>query len=247
MPSVSQGRIERDMKKESDQNHPIDLNNLTHDEIGDNHLSSNIDTPMRADAFDLSDDQKIEKIEEYFHGIMHTLGLDMEDDSLQGTPHRVAKMYVREMFSGLNPKNKPKLTTFLNRYNYDKMLIEKNITIHSACEHHFLPIIGTAHVAYISTGRVIGLSKINRIVNYYARRPQVQERHALQVLNELKNALDTEHVAVVIEAKHLCVSTRGVEDQNSSTVTVEFSGKFNEKETKEEFLRYIGSDLMQLG
>lgn len=238
--------LKSDMNKDTEQSQDTDLSKLSHDEIGDNHLAANIQTPMRADAFKLSDDQKIEKIEEYFHGIMHTLGLDMQDDSLSGTPHRVAKMYVKEMFNGLNPKNKPKLTTFLNRYNYDKMLIEKNITINSACEHHFLPIIGTAHVGYLSTGRVIGLSKINRIVNYYARRPQVQERHALQVLNELKQALDTEHVAVVIEAKHLCVSTRGVEDPNSSTVTVEYSGKFNEKDTKEEFLRYIGSDLMQL-
>tara|TARA_Y100000782_G_C10183992_1_gene265398 strand:- start:914 stop:1621 length:708 start_codon:yes stop_codon:yes gene_type:complete len=233
------------MKKDQDNLKGMNISELTAEEIGDMHLSTNIETPLRDDAFALSDDEKIAKIEEYFHGIMHTLGLNMEDDSLSGTPHRVAKMYVKEMFSGLNPANKPKLTTFDNKYEYDKMLIEKNITINSACEHHFLPIIGKAHVAYISSGRVIGLSKINRIVNYYARRPQVQERHALQVLNELKNALNTEHVAVIIEAKHLCVSTRGVEDQNSSTVTVEFSGKFNEKETKDEFLRYISSDLMQ--
>ena len=220
------------------------LSNLTPEEIGDNHLSANTDTPMRPDAFDLTEEEKIKKIEEYFHGIMHTLGLDMEDDSLSGTPHRVAKMYVKDLFKGLNPDNKPKISTFDNKYNYDKMLIEKNISVNSACEHHFLPIVGTAHVAYISTGRVIGISKLNRIVNYYARRPQVQERMALQILKEIQEAINSEHVAVVIEAKHLCVTTRGVQDKNTSTVTVEFSGKFNEKEYKDEFLRYISSELM---
>lgn len=219
-------------------------NHLSVDEIGDNHLSSALQTPMRKDAFALSDKEKIEKIEEYFFGVMHTLGLDMEDDSLKGTPHRVAKMYVKEMFSGLNPVNKPKVSTFDNKYNYNKMLIEKNISLNSACEHHFLPMVGTAHVAYISTGRVIGISKINRLVNYYARRPQVQERLALQILNELKAELKTEDVAVVVEAKHMCVTTRGVQDENSSTVTVEYAGKFLEKEYKEEFMSYVSNDLM---
>ncbi len=227
------------MKKDNDS-----LKTLSADEIGDEHLSANVDTPLRADAFELSDDEKVAMIQKSMYDIMHTLGMDMEDDSLSGTPYRIAKMWVKEMFSGLNPKNKPKLTTFLNRYNYDKMLIEKNITINSACEHHFLPIVGNAHVAYISSGRVIGLSKINRIVDYYSKRPQVQERLALQVLEELKGALDTDDVAVVIEAKHLCVSTRGVKDQNSSTITVEYSGKFNEPETKKEFLRYLSGNLM---
>lgn len=221
-----------------------ELNSLGIDEVGDNHLSTSIATPLRADAFDLSDEEKIERIEEYFYNIMHTMGLDMTDDSLKGTPRRVAKMYIKELFHGLDPKNKPKAATFSNKYNYSKMLVEKNININSACEHHFLPIVGSAHVAYISTGRVIGLSKINRIVDYYSRRPQVQERLALQVLNELKEALDTEHVAVVIEAKHMCVTMRGVQDISSSTVTMEFSGDFLKEDTKKEFLSYLQTDLM---
>jgi GTP cyclohydrolase IA len=214
------------------------------DHIGDNHIMTSLETPLRTDAFDLSADEKIEKIQDYFFHIMHTLGLDMEDDSLKGTPRRVAKMYVKEMFGGLLPENKPKAATFDNKYNYSRMLVEKNITINSACEHHFLPIIGNAHVAYISSGKVIGLSKINRIVNYFSRRPQVQERLALQILNELKTALETEDVAVIIEAKHMCVTTRGIQDTNSSTVTAEYSGKFLEAETRDEFLKYIDSNLM---
>lgn len=222
------------------------LNGLSVDEIGDNHLWANIQTPLRPDAFEHSDKEKIEEISEYFGKIMHALGLDLNDDSLSGTPHRVAKMYVQEMFRGLNPENKPRLAVFENKYNYNKMLIEKNITINSACEHHFLPIMGTAHVAYISSGKVIGISKINRLVDYYARRPQVQERLALQVMREMQEALDTEDVAVVIEARHTCVSTRGVMDPKSTTVTAEFGGKFNEKEYRDEFLHYIGTPLMNL-
>lgn len=214
------------------------------EEMGDEHLSSSDETPLRPDAFDLSDDEKIEKIQEHFRAIMHTLGLDLEDDSLRGTPYRVAKMYVKEIFSGLDPKNKPVAKVFDNKYKYNDMLVEKNITFFSSCEHHFLPIIGTAHVAYISSGKVIGLSKINRIVNYYAKRPQVQERMTLQILNDLKKGLDTEDVAVVVEAKHLCVSSRGVQDIKSSTVTSEFGGKFKEKETQAKFLNYISSPLM---
>jgi len=213
------------------------------DEIGDMHLSTSVDTPMRPDAFDLSPDEKIAQIETYFHGIMHTLGLDMEDDSLQGTPKRVAKMYVKELFSGLLPEKKPAPASFENSYNYRGMLVEKNIRVQSACEHHFLPIIGYAHVAYISSGKVIGLSKINRIVDYYSRRPQVQERLALQILNELKQSLQTEDVAIVLDAKHLCVSLRGIRDEHSSTITSEFSGRFQEKEVREEFLGYLTQDL----
>ncbi|MDR9399615.1 GTP cyclohydrolase I FolE [Salibacter sp.] len=217
---------------------------LTAEEVGDTHMMSSIDTPMRKDAFDLSDEEKIERIEEYFGKIMETLGLDLTDDSLQGTPHRVAKLYVKDLFNGLKPEQKPRAATFDNKYDYSRMLVEKNITVNSACEHHFMPIIGNAHVAYISSGNVIGLSKINRIVEYYSRRPQVQERLALQILNELKQVLKSDDVAVLIEAKHLCVTTRGIRNENTTTITAEYSGKFNEQETKQEFLDYIKHDLM---
>ncbi len=223
------------------------LNGLDADEIGDLHMATSYDTPLREDAFLLDDDTKIKLIEEYFGKIMHTLGLDLNDDSLRGTPGRVAKMYVQEIFKRLNPAHKPKAKVFENKYQYGEMLIEKNITLYSSCEHHFLPIIGNAHVAYISTGRVIGLSKMNRIVEYYSKRPQVQERLAMQIMKELQEALDTEDVAVLIDAKHMCVTTRGIKDINSSTVTAEYGGKFLEKETREEFLRYLGNDLMQYG
>ncbi|MFA9289820.1 MAG: GTP cyclohydrolase I FolE [Solirubrobacteraceae bacterium] len=210
-----------------------------HDEIGDNHQMTSVDTPMRKDAFDKSDEEKIKNIEVYFKGIMEELGLDLEDDSLKGTPYRVAKMYVKEMFKGLNPKNKPSISIFDNKYEYNKMLIESDITFNSACEHHFLPIIGRAHVAYVSSGKVIGLSKINRIVDYYARRPQVQERMSLQVFNELKNALKTDNIIVVVEAEHLCVSTRGVNDKTSKTTTIEYGGVFEDKNTRNDFFRMI--------
>jgi len=211
------------------------------DLIGDNHIMTSIETPLRDDAFELSDAEKITVIEQHFEKIMLALGLDLTDDSLQGTPKRVAKMYVKELFKGLDPKKKPALSTFENKYEYDQMLVEKNITVYSNCEHHFLPIVGKAHVAYIPNGRVIGLSKINRIVDYYSRRPQVQERLALQILNEMKTALNTEDVAVFVDAEHMCVSSRGVQDQTSSTITVEFSGKFTEEATKKEFLTYINN------
>ena len=213
------------------------LNDL--DLIGDNHIMTSLETPLREDAFDLSDEEKMKTIEFHYRKIMETLGLDLTDDSLSGTPKRVAKMYIKELFKGLDPANKPKVSTFDNKYQYNDMLVEKNITVYSNCEHHFLPIIGKAHVAYIPNGRVIGLSKINRLVDYYARRPQVQERLALQILNELKTSLGTEDVAVYLDAEHLCVSSRGVQDQTSSTITVEYSGKFKEEATKREFLNYI--------
>ena len=209
------------------------------DLIGDNHVMTSLETPMREDAFALSNEEKMDKIQFHFEKIMEALGLDLSDDSLKGTPKRVAKMYIKELFKGLDPANKPSMSTFENKYQYNRMLVEKNITVYSNCEHHFLPIVGSAHVAYIPNGRVIGLSKINRIVDYFARRPQVQERLALQVLNELKTALSTEDVAVYVDAEHLCVKSRGVQDQTSSTVTVEYSGKFKEKETRKEFLIYI--------
>jgi len=206
---------------------------------GDNHVMTSIETPMRADAFEKSDEEKIEIIQDCFAVIMDTLGLDLQDDSLKGTPYRVAKMYVQEIFSGLNPKNKPKISVFDNKYQYDKMLIEKNITLRSSCEHHFLPISGVAHVGYVSSGKVIGLSKINRIVDYFGARPQVQERMTVQIYNELKKELNTDHVIVVIDAEHLCVSARGIKDSSSSTVTMEYGGKFNEATYRDEFLRLI--------
>jgi GTP cyclohydrolase I len=209
------------------------------DIIGDNHIGTSLETPLRADAFRKTDKEKIKIIAGHFKEIMETLGLDLNDDSLMGTPNRVAKMYVQEIFRGLNPANKPGIALFENKYKYNQMLVEKNITLYSNCEHHFVPIIGKAHVAYISSGKVIGLSKLNRIVQYFAQRPQVQERLTMQISNELKSILGTEDIAVVIDAVHLCVSSRGIKDVNSSTVTAEYSGKFLDKDIKNEFLKYI--------
>lgn len=218
--------------KETDQS-LIDL-------IGDEHVSTSADTPLRADAFALSDREKMQRIEGHFRAIMETLGLDLTDDSLKGTPKRVAKMYVQEIFSGLNPANSPEIALFENKYRYQEMLVEKDITFFSNCEHHFVPIMGKVHVAYISNGFVIGLSKINRIVQYFAKRPQVQERLTVQIANELRRVLQTEDVAVIVDAVHLCVSSRGIQDVNSATVTAHYSGKFKEEATRREFLHYTG-------
>ena len=209
------------------------------DIIGDSHMSTSEDTPLRDDAFELTDYEKIEIIEKRVADILHTLGMDMTDDSLKGTPKRVAKMYVNEIFSGLNPKNKPKASTFDNKYKYGEILVEKNITLYSTCEHHLLPIVGKAHIAYISNGNVVGLSKMNRIVQYYAQRPQVQERLTIQIVRELQEVLNTKDVACVIDAKHLCVNQRGIKDIASSTVTCEFGGVFKNQDKKQEFLDYI--------
>lgn len=209
------------------------------DNYGDDHVGSSAVTPLRSDAFDISDEEKIKRIQGNVKEILETLGMDLTDDSLQGTPKRVAKAFVNEIFSGLNPENKPKLSTFENNYKYGEMLVEKNIVLYTTCEHHLLPIIGRAHVAYISKGNVIGLSKMNRIVDYFAKRPQVQERLTMQVVQALQEALGTKDVACVIDAKHLCVNSRGVRDIASSTVTAEFGGKFKEQDTKREFLDYI--------
>jgi GTP cyclohydrolase IA len=218
------------------------LKPLQPDDADDHVGSSSTETPLRPDAFDLSDDEKISKIEVHFKEIMTILGLDLSDDSLGGTPHRVAKMYVKEVFSGLNPKNRPHAKLFDNKYNYDQMLVEKDITFYSHCEHHFVPIYGKAHVAYFSSGKVIGLSKINRIVQYFAKRPQVQERLTMQIGQEMQRALKTKHVAVVLDANHMCVASRGVGDTNSKTGTAFFSGRFQEDENvKREFLNYINS------
>ena len=216
---------------------------LTEEEIdaaGDNHISTSVDTPMRAGAFDQSEDDKIAAVEEKFAEIMDILGLDLTDDSLRGTPKRVSKMYVKEIFNGLNPANKPKMALFENKYKYNEMLVEKNISFYSNCEHHFVPIMGKAHIAYISNGTVVGLSKLNRLVDYFAKRPQVQERLTMQIAKELQKDLGTDDVAVLIDAKHLCVASRGVEDDTSSTVTAFYGGKFKDEKVREEFLRYLG-------
>ena len=209
------------------------------EELGEDHVQTSDVTPIREDAFEKSDEEKISIIKKNIREIMHTLGLDLNDDSLMGTPARVARMFVKELFSGLKPELKPKSSTFENKYNYGEMLVEKNITLYSTCEHHLLPIIGFAHVAYVSNGTVVGLSKINRVVNYYSKRPQVQERLTIQVVKELQKILNTDDVACVIDAKHLCVNSRGINDISSSTVTAEFGGKFKDSKFRRDFLDYI--------
>jgi len=230
------------MSKDNDTYNSLAIDHEEADEIGDAHTSTSASTPLRKDAFDLTDDEKVEIIQQHFRQIMETLGLDTSDESLNGTPYRVAKMYVNEIFHGLKPSEKPNVRKFSNKYNYEQMVVEKNINVTSFCEHHFLPFLGKAHVAYISSGQVIGLSKINRIVDYYSRRPQVQERLTLQVADELQRALETKDVAVFIESKHLCVSTRGIEDRESSTVTTEYRGAFKNEQTQQRFIDYIHSE-----
>ena len=222
------------------------MNTLTEQEltdiIGDNHQATSDKSPLRDDAFDKSDEEKMINIEKHFFKIMEELGLDMTDGSLKGTPHRVAKMFIQEIFSGLDPKNEPKVSVFENEYNYNKMLVEANINFNSTCEHHFLPIFGKAHVGYISSGKVIGLSKLNRIVDYFSRRPQVQERLIMQIFNFLKKALNTENVIVVMEGKHLCVSSRGIKHENSFTSTIQFGGIFNDKENRNDFFSLMKTE-----
>lgn len=227
-------------QKETSLNTPLEIDNI-HEDYAEDHVGASDETPLRPDAFEMDDELKMELIEKHFKEIMEILGLDLSDDSLQGTPRRVAKMYVQEVFSGLNPKNKPFAKLFENKYKYDQMLVEKDITFYSHCEHHFVPIYGKAHVAYFSSGKVIGLSKINRIVQYFSKRPQVQERLTMQIANELKDILKTEDVAVVLDATHMCVSSRGVNDTNSMTGTAYFDGKFKNQDIKTEFLNYINS------
>ena len=207
--------------------------------IGDHPAGSGQEIPVRLDASALDEKSKIELISRHFEEIMRILGLDLDNDSLKGTPKRVAKMYVKEIFNGLDPVNKPEIQMFENNFRYNEMLVEKDIKVQSYCEHHFVPIIGKAHVAYISNGHVIGLSKINRIVDYFARRPQIQERLNVQIAEELKKVLKTEDVAVVIEADHMCVSLRGIQDQHSNTVTSSYHGKFLDPEVKKEFFTYL--------
>jgi GTP cyclohydrolase I len=212
------------------------------DLLGDDHMATSFDTPIRNDAFDILDEEKIAIIEKNVYNILDTLGMDLSDDSIKGTPKRVAKAWVNELFGGLNPLNMPKTSTFENKYSYNEMLVEKNIIVYSTCEHHLLPIIGKAHVAYFSKGTVVGLSKMNRIVDYFAKRPQVQERLTMQVVRALQKALGTDDVACVIDAKHLCVNSRGIRDVDCSTVTAEFGGKFKEINIKREFLDYIRNE-----
>ncbi len=215
------------------------ISDFSFDEIGDDHIYTGLETPMKSDAFEMSDIEKKEKISDLFAQIMNVMGLDLTDDSLKGTPNRVAKMYIEEIFSGLNPDNKPKIALFENKYQYNQMLVEKNITFYSNCEHHFVPIIGKAHLAYVSSGKVIGLSKLNRIVQYFAKRPQVQERLTNQIAIELTSILETEDVAVIIDAKHLCVSSRGIKDETSATVTSYYGGIFNTPDKIAELQNYL--------
>ena len=217
----------------------LELSNITIDEIGEEHVSTSVNTPLKKDAFEKTDDEKIAVIEKHFAAIMDTLGLDLSDDSLRGTPKRVAKMYVQEIFSGLNPANKPAATLFENKYKYNQMLVEKDISFYSNCEHHFVPIYGKAHVAYISSGKVIGLSKLNRFVQYFAKRPQVQERLTMQIGKELQAILSTDDVAVIVDARHMCVASRGINDTSAATVTAFYGGRFKEETVKHEFLKYI--------
>ena len=217
----------------------IELSHLIIEEMGDEHKASSVETPLRSDAFDKTDDEKIAAIEPHFKAIMEILGMDLRDDSLRGTPLRVAKMYVKELFQGLNPANMPSMTLFENKFQYNEMLVEKNINFYTNCEHHFVPFFGKAHVAYISSGKVIGLSKLNRLVEYFSKRPQVQERLTMQIGKALQTVLQTQDVAVMMDAKHLCVSSRGVKDDSSNTITNFFGGKFQEENTKLEFLKYI--------
>jgi len=224
---------------------PVTLSNSMTNGNGHKSVSTRvspaISSPLHANAFLLSDDEKVVLIAEKFAEIMEIMGLDLKDDSLSGTPERVAKMYIHETFQGLNPLNKPDITLFENNYAYGEMLVERNITLHSTCEHHFVPILGVCHVAYFATGKVVGLSKLNRIVKYYAKRPQVQERLTEQIAAELKRSLQTEDVAVYIDAEHLCVKTRGIEDCTSSTVTSHYSGRFKDAGVRSEFLSAIRS------
>lgn len=214
-------------------------NNKTHESINGKHADWSLDKLLHGNELKFDEEAKMKLISRHFKQIMLILGLDLEDDSLKETPDRVAKMYVKETFSGLDPASKPDITLFENKYQYSEMLVEKNITVYSTCEHHFVPIIGKAHVAYYSAGKVIGLSKINRLVQYYSKRPQVQERLTEQIADALKEALQTEDVAVVMDAAHLCVASRGVSDVNSTTITSHYSGRFKKEETKKEFLAYL--------
>jgi GTP cyclohydrolase IA len=217
------------------------MSNMKEKDISGNQIKSN-NNNVNDNYLNLSEEDKINKISDSFKEIMLTLGLDLNDDSLKETPNRVAKMYVQELFSGLDESKMPDSSLFINNYSYNSMLIEKDIELYSICEHHFVPIIGKAHVAYIAKDNIIGLSKINRIVRYFSRRPQVQERLTKQIVDALKRILNIEDIACVIDAKHLCVNMRGVKDTQSSTITAVYSGKFQKDNIKQEFLQYINKN-----
>jgi GTP cyclohydrolase I len=196
-----------------------------------------VETPMVSS--DVTLDDKHTQMAFHFSKIMELLQLDLSDDSLHETPRRVAKMYLKEVFGGLDYRNFPKVTTIDNKMTYDSMLVERHIRVNSMCEHHFVPIIGEAFVAYIPDKKVIGLSKINRVVEFFCRRPQVQERLVEQIYEALTLILDTPNVAVVIKATHLCVRLRGVEDSNSDTITSKLGGAFFSGNLRNEFLQSI--------
>lgn len=201
-------------------------------------LKQRVETPFRLPPATKGD--QIREISRHFQAIMQVLGLDLADDSLQDTPRRLGKMYVEELFWGLSPENFPKMTAVANRMGYDEMVIEKNIIVHSCCEHHFATIDGYAHVAYIPRHKVLGLSKLNRVVEYFSRRPQIQERLTEQIYFALEHILETSDIAVMIHAKHYCVKARGVQDINSETLTSKLGGCFKDDlSSRNEFLTLV--------
>lgn len=210
-------------------------------EIHEHLVKCGVETPIKENQLDRK--EKIDIIEKHFKSIMETLGLDLSDDSLEETPTRVAKMYVNEIFWGLDYESFPKCTTVANKMNYDEMVVERNVTVMSACEHHFVTIDGTATIGYIPKDKVLGLSKLNRIVEYFARRPQIQERLTEQIYFALQYILGTDDIAVIIDAKHYCVKSRGVEDSCSSTVTSKMGGKFRTvPELRSEFMSIFNKE-----
>lgn len=201
----------------------------------DNIISVTEEKPERK----LTNKEKIDAIAHHFSSIMKILDLDLNDDSLKDTPKRVAKMYVEEIFEGLDDSKIPNIKKFENSFDYKGIILEKNISLFSLCEHHFVPIIGKAHIGYFANKKIVGLSKLNRIVNFFSKKPQVQEKLTVQIVDFLKKELETEDVACIIDAQHLCVSMRGIKDVNSWTTTAEYSGKFLESNFKNEFLQLI--------
>jgi len=203
-------------------------------------LQKGINSPYVSN--ELTENEKIDIITKKFREIMLTLGLDLTNDSLEGTPHRVAKMYVREIFEGLEADQFPACTTVENKMGYDAMILHCNIQLQSFCEHHFIPFVGKAHVAYIPSGKVLGISKMNRVVRYFSKRPQIQERLTEQIWQAMSLIVDSETVGVVLEAKHFCVQCRGIEDMNSITKTHKVGGDFkNGPKTRQEFFAGIPS------
>ena len=201
----------------------------------DNIIPVSEENPARK----LTNKEKIDAIANHFRSIMKILDLDLNDDSLKDTPSRVAKMYVEEIFEGLDDSKIPNIKKFENSFDYKGIILEKNISLYSICEHHFVPIIGKAHIGYFAKNKIVGLSKLNRIVNFFSKKPQVQEKLTVQIVDFLKKELETEDVACIIDAQHLCVSMRGIKDVNSWTTTAEYSGKFLESNFKNEFLQLI--------